>query len=97
MNAEGSNNPDKDFSEIRIKVIPRSSREEITGRENDVYKVRLTSPPVDGEANKALISFLSKKMQRPKWSIEITAGRKSRIKTVRIYGLLKEEIKKLLE
>jgi hypothetical protein len=82
---------------IKVKVLPRSSRTEIAGKENDVYKVKLTDPPVEGRANKALIAFLAEKLGVPKRDIEMVSGKTGRLKTVRIRGLTAGEIAQALE
>ena len=82
---------------IKVKVIPRSSRTEIAGKENDVYRVKMTDPPVEGRANNALIALLAEKLGIPKRDIEITAGKTSRMKTVRLHGLTKADIAQTLE
>jgi len=47
-------------SALAVRVLPRSSRNEIAGvMEDGTVKIRLTSPPVDGKANQALVEFLS--------------------------------------
>ena len=66
--------------------------EGIVGRKGDVYRVKVTSPPVDGKANNALISFLSKRLGIGKGNIEIISGKGSRMKRVRIHGLSSEDI-----
>ena len=40
--------------QFKIKVQPRASRNEISGWQGDALKIRLTAPPVDGEANEGL-------------------------------------------
>jgi len=82
---------------IKVKVLPRSSRTEIAGRENDVYRVKLTDPPVEGRANKALIAFLAEKLGVPKRDIEIVSGKTGRLKTIRIRGLTAGEIAQALQ
>lgn len=68
---------------IKIKVIPCSSRNEITEEMADgTLKIKLKAPPVDGEANKELIKFLSKTWKIPKNSIQIKSGRTSKNKTL---------------
>ena len=79
-------------TDIRIKLTPRSSKNEILGREGEGYKVKVTSPPVEGMANKALIALLAQKLGVPKRDIEITGGKSSRMKTVRIHGLTEADI-----
>lgn len=83
--------------EIKVKVVPRSSRTQILGKEGDAYRVKLTSPPVDGQANKALIELLSKKLGVAKGNIEIIAGKHSKLKTIRIYGVQNTAFDDLLQ
>lgn len=82
---------------IKIKVLPRSSTNQIIGQEGDLFKVKLTSPPVEGKANKALIELLAKRLGIGKGKIEIISGKNSRLKTVRISGLSMEEITQVLK
>ena len=87
----------KDTCDIQVKLVPGSSKEEIVDAEGDVYRVKVTPPPVGGQANKALIAFLSNRLKRPKGSIEIKSGKSSRMKLVRIHGLSKEKAVKRLK
>jgi uncharacterized protein (TIGR00251 family) len=73
---------------LQIKVIPNASKTELVKSETG-YKARIQCAPVDGKANNALITLLSKEFGIPKSDIEITRGKTSRSKTV----LLKTEIK----
>ena len=83
---------------VRIKVNPRSSRNEITDLESDPVRVKLTAPPVEGEANRALIQFVARSVRVPKSDVEIVSGEKSRHKTIRIRGRkLSEVIDSLLD
>jgi uncharacterized protein (TIGR00251 family) len=81
---------------IRVKVLPRSSKNQIVGQENGTFKVKLTAPPVEGKANKALSDLLTKRLGLPRGSVEIVSGKRSRLKSVRIKGLSSEEVKNLL-
>jgi uncharacterized protein (TIGR00251 family) len=83
---------------VRIKVLPRSSINQIMGREEGVFKVKLTAPPVEGKANKALKEFLAKRLGLSKRDVEIISGERSRLKSVLIHGLSHEVVdKRLLE
>jgi hypothetical protein len=82
---------------IKVKVLPRSSRTEIAGRENDVYRVKLTDPPVEGKANKTVIALLAEQLGVPKREIEIVSGKTGRLKTIRIRRLTAGEIAQALE
>jgi len=71
---------------IKIKIIPRSARNQIIGEMPDgSLKIKLTAPPVDGQANKTLIAFLSKEWDVPKSKIQIVKGKISRNKIIEIY------------
>lgn len=70
---------------LRIKVIPRSSKNEIVGEmTNGAIKIKLTAAPVDGEANKKLITLLSKEWNIPKSCITIIKGEKGKEKVIEI-------------
>ncbi len=84
-------------SRIRVKVIPRSSKNQVAGKEHDIYKIKLTSPPIEGKANEALIALLAGKLRIPKKSVEIISGKRSRLKNVRIVGLSEQSISSRLK
>jgi uncharacterized protein (TIGR00251 family) len=69
----------------------------ILGREGDHFKAKVTAPPVEGKANEALITLLSKKLGIPKGRIEIVSGKNSRMKLIRVEGLSIDEITAHLE
>jgi len=84
-------------TDIKVKLLPRSSKNQIMGRESDVFKVKVTSPPVDGKANRTLIELLSKRLKLPKTSITIRSGKTSGLKTIQIEGLSEDKVKELLK
>ena len=70
---------------IEIRVIPRSSKNEVVGKmENGVLKIKLTSAPVDGEANESLIKLLAKEFKVKKGQIQILKGKTSKNKLIEI-------------
>ena len=69
---------------IKIRVIPKASRNKLEKLEDDSYKAYLTVPPIDGKANDALIRLLSKEFHIAKTSIKIVRGEKSRNKVIEI-------------
>ncbi len=77
---------------LKVKVEPRSSRSSIVGMYGDSLKVKLTSSPVEGKANKALIKFLAKVLGVRKNRIEIVAGEKSLDKIVAIHDMSAREV-----
>ena len=82
---------------IQVKVLPRASSTRIIGKENGVFKIKLTSPPVEGKANKALKELLARRLSLPKRDIEIISGERSRVKLIQILGINQDEANRLLE
>jgi uncharacterized protein (TIGR00251 family) len=82
---------------LSLYVQPRSSRNEIAGLHGDALKLRLTTPPVDGKANKAVISFLAKSLKIPKSAVVIQSGLRSRTKKILLIGVDEEQVCCLLK
>jgi uncharacterized protein (TIGR00251 family) len=80
--------------EIRLHVQPRAKRCEISGIHDRALKVKITAPPVDDAANRAIIDFLSTRLGISKSNLRIVSGQKSRDKIIQIKGL---SISSLLE
>ena len=71
---------------LSVRVQPRASADEIVGVHGDALKVRLTAPPVDGAANKALVELLAGTFGIPVRAVTIVAGESSRTKVVELEG-----------
>lgn len=69
---------------IKIKVLPRSSRNSLELLPDGSYKIKITAAPVDGEANKKVIEFLSKEWNIPKSKMKIVKGETSKEKMIEI-------------
>lgn len=65
---------------IKVKVVPRSSKAGVVGWEDGILKVRVSSAPVDGKANRELIQLLSSYFKTDKSRVTIVSGEKSRLK-----------------
>jgi len=72
---------------LDLAIQPRASRSRIVGEHGDRLKVQIAAPPVDGEANTALVELLADVLGIPRRHIEIAAGATGKRKTVRIAGV----------
>jgi uncharacterized protein len=72
--------------DLDLLVQPRASRTRVVGVHDGRLKVQLAAPPVDGEANLALVDFLAGALGVKKSTIEIRLGETGRRKTVRVHG-----------
>ena len=77
---------------LSVRVHPGAQKNGVTGVHADAVKIALTTPPVDGKANEALISFLAETLRLPRARIAIVAGLTSRTKMLRITGKSAAEI-----
>jgi uncharacterized protein (TIGR00251 family) len=89
--------PNQTKTIIKVKILPKSSKNQIVGREGDLFKVKVVAPPIEGKANKALVDLLARKLRVPKGAIEIISGKSSKLKLIRIDGLSREDIDRALE
>lgn len=78
--------------QFKIKVQPRSAKNEIKGIHGDALKIKLTAPPVDGEANFACVRFLSDILGVSQGRIRIISGHTSRQKIISVEGLTKKDV-----
>jgi uncharacterized protein (TIGR00251 family) len=88
--------PTDDPASLFVKVIPRSSRDQIVSYAGGVLTVKLTAPPVEGAANAALIKLLAKELRLRRSQISIKSGRTSRTKRLHIEGITGGELDSLL-
>lgn len=69
---------------IRVKVQARSSNERIEETGLDEYKVWVTAPPTDNQANDAVIDLLADFFSTSPSKIRIRSGYKSSHKLIEI-------------
>lgn len=82
---------------LTLHIQPRASKNEVCGVQGDALKIRLTSPPVDGAANKLCREFLADLLDVPKSAVEIISGETSRHKRVRIASADPEKLRRLVD
>ena len=78
-----------------VLVQPRASRPKVGPLHDGRLKLAVTSPPVDGEANAAVIELLAKALGISRSAVDIVAGESSRRKTVRVRGVARATIEEL--
>ena len=71
---------------LEVLVQPRASRTRVVGEHDGRLKVQLAAPPVDGEANEALVAYLAGALRVRKGDVVIERGETGRRKTVRVAG-----------
>ena len=69
---------------IDVIVSPRASRTRVLDVYDNRLKIQLAAPPVDGQANDALVRFIAGELEVARAQVEIVGGATSKRKTVRI-------------
>jgi len=71
--------------ELRVKVIPKSSRTELAAILPDgTWRIKVTAAPEKGKANRAVCEFIAKRLGVAKSRVRIVAGETSSTKRVAI-------------
>lgn len=82
---------------FHVWVQPKASRKGILGLHGNALKVQLTAPPVDNQANQQLLEILAKALGVSRTALSLTAGMRSKNKTVAVCGISPERLRELLE
>lgn len=72
---------------LSIKLLPGSATDQIAGIENNELKIKIRAVAEKGNANEALIKFLSKNFKRPLSSLKLISGFKNRHKKILFEGM----------
>jgi uncharacterized protein (TIGR00251 family) len=78
---------------LRVRVQPRASREAILGWREDVLRLAVTAPPVEGEANQAVRRLLARTLRVAPSAVAVVGGERGRDKTLRVDGLTDAELR----
>jgi uncharacterized protein (TIGR00251 family) len=81
---------------LSLQVVPRASRARLGPVLGDAVRIAVTAPPVDGDANAAVIELLAKSFGVRRAAVEIVQGARGRRKTVRIQGATRAALLALL-
>ncbi|MCX5874740.1 MAG: DUF167 family protein [Deltaproteobacteria bacterium] len=82
---------------LSIHVQPKASRTRIVGLHGDAVKIGITSPPVDGKANAAVIQFIAKLFKIPRAAVTLASGEASRDKRLILAGISMAQAEAILQ
>ena len=81
---------------IHLKVVPGSSRDEVTGWLGDSLKVRVRAPAEGGKANAAVTKVMAVSLDVPRQAVKIVSGTASARKVLEIDTLSEAEVRERL-
>jgi len=81
---------------IALHVSPGAAKNELLGFKEETLWLKVAAVPRKGEANREVVSFLSRRLGVAKSNLQIVKGYTSRDKVISISGLNQEEVMKRL-
>lgn len=69
---------------LDLHIQPGASRTEIAGEHGDRLKLRISAPPVEGAANRAVVEFVAERLNVARAAVTVVRGATSRAKTVAV-------------
>lgn len=76
-----------------VRVQPKSSRDELIGITDGALWVRVSAPPVEGQANRACLELVAAALNVPVSSLALTGGPRSRNKQLQVSGITVEHLR----
>jgi uncharacterized protein len=81
---------------IEVRLRPRGHADELLGLLDGVLQARVSAPPVDGKANRALCRLVAKQAEVAPSRVSVVRGEKSRQKVLLIEGMEEAELRERL-
>lgn len=72
---------------IEVRLRPRGHADELLGLSGGVLQVKVSAPPVEGKANKALCRLVAKRAGVAPSRVSVIRGEKSRDKVLLVEGI----------
>ena len=82
--------------ELELAVVPRSATDRVGPSDAGTLRVRVTRPPADGEANRAVVRLVARALDIAPRRITLVAGSRARRKRILIDGIGDEELQRRL-
>lgn len=83
-------------TQIAVRLRPRAHKDELIGMRDGVLQARVSAPPVDGKANRALCRLIAKRVGVAPSKVSVVRGEKSRDKLIRLEGVESDALREAL-
>lgn len=77
----------RDGVSLHVRVRPKAARTEWVDLTCDPAQLRVSAPPVDGEANAACVAFLARTLGVRRADVRLASGAQARVKRFEVSGL----------
>ena len=76
--------------QLKVQIVPGARRSEVVGWHGERLKLKVKAPPVEGKANVELCRFVADLLELRTSDVTVTAGAKSRQKTLQLRRITPE-------
>ena len=85
------------MADLDVAVIPRAASDAVGPFVDGTLRVRVTRPPADGEANRAVLRLVARALDIAPSRLELVAGARGRRKRIRVIGLDEAQLLRRLQ
>lgn len=90
--------PAQSGAALTVKVTPRAKHDQLMGIMADgTLRLRVSAPPAEGQANRAVIKLLARVLGVPAGQLDIVAGATASKKLISVVGLRADEVEARLK
>ena len=79
-----------------MRLRPGGGGDALLGMEDGVVRARVSAPPVDGRANRALCKLIAARVGVPPSRVSVARGAKTRDKLIAVEGISQDELARRL-
>ena len=87
----------QDGVKLFVKVVPNASADQIVGRFGERLKVRVSSPPESGKANKTVCELISNALGVRVHAVSVLSGRTNQQKAIDIHGISVQTVRNIFD
>ena len=80
------------MADLELAVMPRAAADRVGPYRDGVLRVRVTRPPADGEANRAVLRLVARALGIGPSRLRLVAGERGRRKRVVVDGMNAQEL-----
>jgi uncharacterized protein (TIGR00251 family) len=86
-----------DGAVIEVRVAPGAASDRILGEREGALRVSVSAAPEGGNANRALVRFLAKRLGVRRSCVRIASGKRDRRKTVLFAGIEPDDLRSAID
>lgn len=83
-------------AQIEVRLRARAAGDQLSGFRDGALIARVTAPPLEGRANRALCKLIARKLRIAPSKVTVVRGERSRDKLIQVEGFDQEALREAL-